>query len=90
MRNAKPGTRMKYQCPTCQRVLYNRRLNHCGFCGAHIPESLRFTPEKMAAIDRQMVELEEQRKQRQRAAEEEEAATRRRAEDFARSLSGMI
>jgi hypothetical protein len=44
----------------------------------------------MAAIDRQMIELEEQRKQRQRAAEEEEAATRRRAEDFARSLSGMI
>jgi regulator of protease activity HflC (stomatin/prohibitin superfamily) len=71
-------------------VLYNRRLKHCGFCGAQILESLRFTPEEIAAIDRQMVELEEQRKQRQRAAEEEEAATRRRAEDFARSLSGMI
>jgi hypothetical protein len=37
-----------------------------------------------------MAELEEQRKQRQRAAEKEEAATRKRAEDFARSLSGMI
>jgi len=37
-----------------------------------------------------MGELVEQRKQRQRAAEEEEAATRKRAEDLARSLSGMI
>ena len=81
---------MKYQCPTCQRVLYNRRLKHCGFCGAQIPESLRFTPEEIAAIDRQMAEWEEQRKQRQRVAQEEEAATRKRAEDLARSLSGMI
>jgi predicted nucleic acid-binding Zn ribbon protein len=67
---------MKYQCPACERVLYNRRLSHCGFCGTQIPESLRFTPEEMAAIDQQMVQLEKQRRQRERDAEEEEAARR--------------
>ena len=40
---------MSYNCPTCQRLLYNRRLKHCGFCGAQIPESLRFTPEEITA-----------------------------------------
>jgi hypothetical protein len=31
---------------------------------------LRFTPEEIAALDRKMAELEEQRKQRERAAED--------------------
>ena len=65
---------MKYQCPTCQRVLYSRRLSHCGFCGAPIPDGLRFTPEEMAAIDQQMAELEKQRKKRERDAKEDEVA----------------
>ena len=66
---------MSYHCPTCKRVLYNRRLTHCGFCGAEIPESMRFTAEETAALDRKMAELEEQRRQRERAkAKEEEEA----------------
>ena len=69
---------MSHHCPSCQRVLYNRRLMHCGFCGAQIPESLRFTPEEIAALDRKMVELEEQRKQRERAAAKEAEEARQR------------
>ena len=65
---------MSYRCPTCQRVLYNRRLAHCGYCGAQIPENLRFTTEEIAALDREIAELAEQRKVRQRAAEEAEQA----------------
>jgi len=61
---------MSYHCPSCQRVLYNRRLSQCGFCGEDIPENLRFTPEEIAALDRETAELEEQRKQREREAEE--------------------
>ena len=61
---------MSYHCPICQRVLYNRRLSQCGFCGADIPENLRFTPEVIATLDRETAELEEQRKQREREAEE--------------------
>ena len=68
---------MQIQCPACQRVLYNRRLKRCGFCGAEIPEGLRFSPEESAAIDRKMAELEEQRRQRERAAAEAEEARRK-------------
>ena len=63
---------MNNQCPSCQRLLYDRRLTHCGYCGAAIPKSLRFTDEQIAAIDQDMAELEEQRLQRLRAAEKEE------------------
>jgi hypothetical protein len=60
-------------------VLYNRRLKNCGFCGTPIPESLRFTPEESAALERKMADLEEQRRQRQLAADKEEAEKRQRA-----------
>jgi len=62
---------MSHHCPSCQRVLYDRRLTHCGFCGAEIPESLQFTAEERAALDRKLADSEEQRKQRARIAEEE-------------------
>lgn len=67
---------MNCKCPSCQRVLFNRRLKACGFCGAPIPESLRFTAEECATLDRKMAELEEQRRQRQLAAAKEEEEAR--------------
>ena len=60
---------MSYNCPTCDRLLYNRRLTHCGFCGAQIPEELRFTPEEIAVLDGKSAELEAHRLERERAAE---------------------
>ncbi len=69
---------MSYHCPICKRVLYNRRLTHCGFCGAKIPENLRFTPEEIAAVERKMADLEEQRRERERARAKEEEEARRR------------
>jgi hypothetical protein len=60
---------MKYNCPKCQRVLYNRRLKSCGFCGASIPEELRFKPEETASLERTMADVEASRKQRQLAEE---------------------
>ena len=67
-------------------MLYNRRLTHCGFCGAQIPDDLRFTPEEIAALDQKMAELEEQRRQRERVAAEEEEARRRAAGDSGAAL----
>lgn len=78
---------MSHYCQSCQRVLYNRRLTHCGFCGAPIPENLRFTPEEVAALDQTMAEMEEQRKQRERAAAEAEEEARRRREAGAAGAS---
>lgn len=69
---------MTYHCTKCQRVLYNRRLTHCGFCGAPIPEKMRFNAEESAALEQKMVELEEQRRQRQLAADKTEEEARRR------------
>ena len=71
---------MSHKCPSCQRVLYNRRLKACGFCGAPIPEELQFTPEECAVLDRKIEELEERRRQREIAAKEEEEEARRRAD----------
>ena len=82
---------MSHKCPSCQRVLYNRRLKNCGFCGALIPESLRFTSEESAALERKMAELEEQRRQRQLAADKEEAEARQRdAGDPGIHLTGFL
>ena len=69
---------MTYHCLKCQRALYNRRLTHCGFCGAPIQNEMRFTAEEIAALDRKMAELEEQRRQRQFAADKEEEEARKR------------
>ena len=74
---------MSYNCPECHRALYNRRLTHCGFCGAPIPDELRFTSEEIAKLDREMAELEEQHKQRQLAADKEEAEARQRQANYA-------
>ncbi len=53
-------------------MLYDRRLPRCGYCGAKIPESLRFTPERIAEIDLEMAALEKQRQERLRIAKEEQ------------------
>jgi ribosomal protein L37E len=81
---------MSYQCPTCQRVLYNRRLKKCGFCGASISKSLRFTAVEIATLDKKMADLEEERAQRERAAAEEKEAQRKQAEEIGRYFSGIM
>lgn len=65
---------MKHNCPNRNRVLYNRRLKRCGFCGAVIPEDLRFTPEETAALERKIADVEASRQQQQLAKEAEDAA----------------
>jgi hypothetical protein len=82
---------MSKHCPKCQRVLYNRRLTHCGFCGGPIPDELRFTPEEIAVLDRKLADLEEQKRQRElAAAKEEEEARHRDAGDPGISFLGLL
>jgi len=68
---------MSHHCPECQQELYSRRLKNCGFCGAPIPESLRFTAEEAAARDEEIEKSNERFRERERVAAEEEAARRR-------------
>ena len=81
---------MSYHCPSCHRVLYDRRLTHCGFCGADIPEGLRFTPKEITAQDREMKQLEQQSKQRQMVVDkkEKEEEDRRRKERLRMLITG--
>ena len=69
---------MKVHCPSCDKVLYSRRLARCGFCGAEIPEALRFTEEEIAALDRRLAESAARQEENEREFEEREA--KRRAE----------
>jgi hypothetical protein len=62
---------MSYHCPTCQRIIFNRRLAQCEFCGADIPNSLRFSAAEIAALDRKMAESAQRQKQRELEQEEE-------------------
>jgi predicted nucleic acid-binding Zn ribbon protein len=59
-------------CPSCERVLYSRRLTHCGFCGEGIPEALRFTPEEILELDREIAVLEKARQEKRDREEAEE------------------
>ena len=58
-------------CPTCNRLLYSRRFAKCGFCGAAIPENLRFTDAEIAALDKQIAESAKQRELAREKAEKE-------------------
>ena len=51
---------MEYKCPECNRLLYNRRLMRCGYCGALIPKEMRMTKEQMNALDAEEARFEEQ------------------------------
>jgi 50S ribosomal subunit-associated GTPase HflX len=77
---------MSHYCPKCERILYSRRLILCGFCGAEISEDLRFTPEKIAQLDQELVELEAQRQEARDRAQE---AAKRRTESGGDSFMGM-
>lgn len=81
---------MSHKCPKCKRVLYNRRLAHCGFCGAEIPKSIRLNAEEIAASDREMAELERRRRKRQLAADikAEKEEQIRRAKEITRLITG--
>ena len=62
---------MSYHCPTCQRMIFNRRLQRCECCGADIPAELRFSAEEILEHDREMAQLAERREKRDREQEEE-------------------
>lgn len=44
---------MKFVCHQCQRTIFNRRLAHCEFCGADIPEELRLSEDEKKALESQ-------------------------------------
>lgn len=42
---------MKYKCPNCSFVIFNRRIKKCESCGTSLPAELLYTDEQIASID---------------------------------------
>ncbi len=79
---------MNHPCPACRRVLYNRALTHCGFCGAKIPEELRFTPDEIAALEKLKADLQQDQEERERAAAEQ--GWRKKTDDGGFDVGGLM
>ena len=63
---------MSYHCPKCGRVIYNRRLKTCGYCGAELPPELLFSPAEIEVLDKNAAEhTAEQQKIRAKLEAEE-------------------
>ena len=54
---------MKYRCPKCNRLLYDRRRKKCGFCAADIPVESLFTEKELEKLNKERAELQEEQKQ---------------------------
>ena len=68
--NGPPGSpATNHECPICHLSLYDRHLKQCGYCGAAIPESLQYTAEEIAELDRETAKMDEQRKEREHDAQ---------------------
>jgi hypothetical protein len=80
---------MSVHCPTCSRILYNRRLTKCGFCGAQLPEHVRFTPEEIAKLEKTAKDLEKSAEERRKKADEEYKA-QREASDSSIDIGGLL
>ncbi|HSU56607.1 MAG TPA: hypothetical protein VLT36_21285 [Candidatus Dormibacteraeota bacterium] len=59
---------MSFECPNCHGVLYDRKRNTCGFCGATLPPELLFTPAQVEVL-RHDANSAEQRRQEKEADE---------------------
>jgi len=72
----------KPKCPGCERVLINRLVNYCLYCGETIPEELQLTDQERAEVkEQQKEELEERRRLREEKEKEQEAEKRSKRRD---------
>ena len=44
---------MKYVCPSCERPIYNRRINKCEFCEKVLPNDLLLSQSEIEDLDKQ-------------------------------------
>lgn len=63
---------MEYRCPKCNRLLYSRRHQACGFCGAVLPAELLFSEEEIKGVNAELAKIEEERLKEQLQKEAEE------------------
>jgi hypothetical protein len=47
---------MKFVCPSCERPIYNRRIDKCEFCGGVLPSELLYSQSEVDKLDNQQTE----------------------------------
>jgi hypothetical protein len=68
---------MSYRCPTCEKIIFNRRLERCEFCAGIIPPEMRFSAEEIAKLDESVARSAETAKRRAAEREKEEKLAER-------------
>ena len=63
----------QYVCPHCDRVIYNRLLKNCEFCGATLPTQLVYSDAEKDALKRKWTEEARRRRGGQAARDMSEA-----------------
>ncbi|MEZ0386420.1 MAG: hypothetical protein ACAI34_05105 [Verrucomicrobium sp.] len=72
-------------CPHCQRLLYSRQNEKCGYCGGVLPPEVRLSPREIAALKTEQ-KMIAHRRTIAKAKEEEEEKRRRSQSDGASHL----
>tara|TARA_R110000787_G_scaffold177046_9_gene289115 strand:+ start:304 stop:540 length:237 start_codon:yes stop_codon:yes gene_type:complete len=47
---------MKFLCPSCEKPIYNRRVDKCEFCGETLPSELLYSENEVDNLDKQQSE----------------------------------
>lgn len=42
---------MRYRCPSCNFLIFNRRVTRCESCGAALPQALLYSAQQIESID---------------------------------------
>jgi hypothetical protein len=81
---------MSYHCPKCSGVIYNRRLNTCGFCSAKLPPELLFTAVEIEALDKAEAVSAELHQKKMADLEAEDLARKQAARRHSDFMSGYL
>jgi hypothetical protein len=47
---------MRFVCPSCEKPIYNRRVETCEFCGEVIPSELLYSQNEVDNLDKQQTD----------------------------------
>lgn len=67
-------------CPICERLLYSRIQQKCGYCGAVLPPEVRLPDHEIDEIRREQKEMAERRAAAKEKEEEEREEQRKRSQ----------
>lgn len=65
------------KCPHCDRLLYSRQREACGYCGGVLPPECRLPEDEVRKIAKEKIDMAARRK-RDKAKEEAERAEQRK------------